>query len=60
MSKARLKLVITDLVVPRSAFRALTAAANKRYRNPITHLPFSDLLPHSLYNAGKFMTRNVR
>ena len=60
MSEARLKLMIANLMVSRATFRTLTASANKRYCNSVTHLPFGHILAHCLNNACQFMTWNMR
>lgn len=59
MSKARLKLVIANLVVSGMTFRTCATSADKRYGNPVTHAPFGNALAHGLYYARQFMTRNM-
>lgn len=60
MSKARLKLVIADLMVSGMTFRTFATAANERHCNPVTYAPLGDALAYGLYYARQFMTRNMR
>ncbi len=59
MGKARLELMITNLMIAAVAFRAMAAARNERDRDPVADFPAFDILANRFDGAGKFMAGNV-
>jgi hypothetical protein len=60
MCESGLKLEIADLLVSRVTLRTPAATADEWNRDPVTHVPMSNRLAHSHYDAGQFMAGNVR
>ena len=59
MGKARLKLVVTDLMIARVALRAGSAAADKWQGDAIARVPVGDVGADSLNDSGKLMARHM-
>ena len=59
MRKTWLELVITNLMIARSALRACSAPTNKRQRDPLSRFPLHDLRANGVNNSGKLVSRNM-
>ena len=59
MREARLKLVVTNLLVARATLGTVAATPNKWNGNPVTDLPPRNALTNRLDDAGQLVTGNV-
>ena len=57
MGKARLELVVADLMVAAVAFRAMSASRYERDGDPVALFPAFDVLANPDNGTGKFMAR---
>ena len=53
MRKTRLKLMMTNLLMPRMTFSTSAAATYKWHRNPIAHSPLGNILTYSSHHTSQ-------